>query len=293
MASIVKRGLKYVARYRDAAGNRRSVATGCDTRKTAQRFADDLKRKAERQRQGLEPLHQEGAPMTFGELYEFWRTQYGVHLRGNIDSFLKKRLVNQLDKLPLQEVSSAKLEGLLQSHAKELSEKSLNELRGFVHTLFRRATQRGLWFGLNPAAAVEKRKVQRKLFDMLRAEEVPRLLAALKPREQSARPGASPRSPTFDWRPVFATAVYTGMRKGELLGLRKTDVDMVAGTIAVRRSYDNETTKGGPTWSRSRRRCGPTSRRRCSARAGRMCSLGRTGRCARAGRSCARCWRVR
>lgn len=41
------------------------------------------------------------------------------------------------------------------------------------------------------------------------------------------------------------TAVYTGMRKGELLGLQKSDVDLVSGTIAVRRSYDHETTKGG------------------------------------------------
>ena len=82
---------------------------------------------------------------------------------------------------------------------------------------------------MNPAAGVEKRKVPRKLYDTLRAEEVPLLLAALKPH----------------WRPVFATAVWTGLRKGELLGLRKSDVDMVAGTIAVRRSYDADTTKGG------------------------------------------------
>ena len=35
------------------------------------------------------------------------------------------------------------------------------------------------------------------------------------------------------------------MRKGELLGLQKADVDMVQGTIAVRRSYDHASTKGG------------------------------------------------
>ena len=47
------------------------------------------------------------------------------------------------------------------------------------------------------------------------------------------------------WRPLFATAIYTGMRKGELLGLQKSDVDMAEGTIAVRRSYDFSSTKGG------------------------------------------------
>jgi integrase len=44
---------------------------------------------------------------------------------------------------------------------------------------------------------------------------------------------------------LFATAVLTGMRKGELLGLRKSDVNVTERTIMVARSYDAETTKGG------------------------------------------------
>jgi integrase len=35
------------------------------------------------------------------------------------------------------------------------------------------------------------------------------------------------------------------MRKGELLGLRKADLDLDGRTILVARSYDRETTKGG------------------------------------------------
>ena len=229
MAGVVKRGGTWYARWKDAAGRRRSEKTVCITRKEAQRLADDIERKAERQRHGLEPLHEEAPPMTFGELFDWWLREFAAHQRSDSESFLRKRLLPGLAKLPLQEVSSAKLEGVLQSHRKELSPKSLNELRGAVYTFFRRATQRGLWHGMNPAAGVEKRKVPRKLYDTLRAEEVPLLLAALKPH----------------WRPVFATAVWTGLRKGELLGLRKSDVDMVAGTIAVRRSYDADTTKGG------------------------------------------------
>jgi integrase len=154
--------------------------------------------------------------------------EYGSKLTGDVEGFLRKRLVSCLDRLPLQEVSPPKLEDLLQSQSEELSAKSLNELRGAVHTIFKRATQRGLWHGPNPAAAVERRKVARKLFDTLRAEEVPLLLASL----------------SSTWRPLFAAAIWTGMRKGELLGLKKTDVDLVQGTIAVRRSYDHESTKG-------------------------------------------------
>ncbi len=47
------------------------------------------------------------------------------------------------------------------------------------------------------------------------------------------------------WQPLFATAIYTGLRKGELLGLRKSNVDLQSRLLTVSRSYDRDTTKGG------------------------------------------------
>lgn len=229
MASVLKRGGGFYVRWKDAAGNWRREVTACQSRKEAQRYGDDLERKAERQQKGLEALDEENKPMTFGELFKWWMKEYGSKLRGDFERFFRKRLVSKLERYPLQEVTSARIEGLLQSQSDELAAKSLNELRGCIHTLFKRAAERGRWHGLNPAIAVRRRKVSRKLFDTLRAEEVTIVLKHL----------------SDDWRPLFATAVYTGMRKGELLGLQKSDVDLVAGTIAVRRSYDHETTKGG------------------------------------------------
>jgi integrase len=71
--------------------------------------------------------------------------------------------------------------------------------------------------------------VPRRAYATLRAEKVPELL---------------PHVPE-DWRGVFAAALYTGMRKGELFGLRKVDVDLPGRSILVGRSYDRDTTKGG------------------------------------------------
>ncbi len=44
---------------------------------------------------------------------------------------------------------------------------------------------------------------------------------------------------------MFATAIYQALRKGELIGLRKSDVDLDARLLTVARSYGHDTTKGG------------------------------------------------
>jgi integrase len=45
------------------------------------------------------------------------------------------------------------------------------------------------------------------------------------------------------WRPLFATAVFTGMRKGALLALRTSDMDFKTGNIRMGRSHASDTTK--------------------------------------------------
>jgi integrase len=43
-----------------------------------------------------------------------------------------------------------------------------------------------------------------------------------------------------DLRPIFATAFYAGMRRGELMALRWENIDLAAGTIRVTRSWDEQ-----------------------------------------------------
>ena len=68
-----------------------------------------------------------------------------------------------------------------------------------------------------------------------------RCTISLRPEEASAVLDALPPR----WRGLFVTAIYQGLRKGELLGLRRADVDLRERLLTVARSYDNETTKGG------------------------------------------------
>ena len=229
MASVYRKNGRWYARYKDGAGRWRDTATACLSKQEAKGLARELEQRADRQRRGLEPLEDEAQRMTFGQLIDLWWTERGRHLKSATIKLIAENLRAPLGSLPLRDITSAKLESLLNSKLDELSPESLNHLRSFVHRVFELASRRGLWNRRNPASTVAKYKVPKRLPEYLRPSEVSQLLAALDPR----------------WRPLFAAAVYTGLRRGELLGLRKEDIDIEAGTIAVCRSHDSDTTKGG------------------------------------------------
>lgn len=137
---------------------------------------------------------------------------------------------------PLTHVSTTTVEARLREMERAgAGPGTVNELRSILHTVFSRGRKAHLWTGANPVEAVETRRVPRRAYDTLRAEEVPLVLSHV----------------AHDWRGFMAAAIYTGMRKGELCGLRKADVDLASGVIVVARSYDRDTTKGRP------RRCHP------------------------------------
>src|SRR5260370_3849710 len=222
MASVFKKRGKYYARWKDAAGRWRKQATSCRTKRDAQRDADDLERKAERQRKGLEPLAEDAPQMTFTELFEWWWKEYGTRLRGDNEAFARKRLLPALGNFALVEVTAAKIEGALQGMSDELSPKSLNGLRGNVHTIFARAIERGLWQGQNPAKAVKRRKVPRKVLDTLKAHEVPELLAALTPQWRPLSRAPSTRACARASCSRCARATWTSTEERSLCVARTT-----------------------------------------------------------------------
>ncbi len=66
-----------------------------------------------------------------------------------------------------------------------------------------------------------------------KAEDVGRLLAAVREiGDETNRPNLNP---------IFALLAYTGLRRGEALGLRWADVDLDRRMITVRHSYDGMT----------------------------------------------------
>jgi integrase len=232
MASIFERDGRWIAKYKDGHGRWKAVRTKARTKTEAKRLAHELELKAERQRMGLEELPADDGGGTLAELFEWWLDTYVAHIssRERVRSVVRRHLQSSpLAERRLVHVTPAAIEQFLQAKSGELAPQTLNHLRTHIATAFSRAKRAGKWKGSNPALEVPRRKVPKRLPNYLAATEVPLVLEAL----------------LEDHRPIFAMAIYTGMRKGEIAGLLKSDIDLVNNLIYVRRSYDRDTTKGG------------------------------------------------
>jgi integrase len=229
MAEPYQKNDRWYVRYKDGKGAWRDKATSASTKTEARRLQLELERKTERQRLGLEPLPSDTPEMTFGAAMDLWWSEHGRRLRSHtIRRFMEKHLRVELGLLPLSQVGE-KLESVLNAKVGALGPESLNHLRAAVHRVYAFLTRRGVWKGANPAYAVPRFKVPKRLPQYLRPDEVRLMLAALDAR----------------WRGLFATAVYLGLRRGEVIALRKSDVDLEAGTLRIGRSGSSDTTKGG------------------------------------------------
>jgi len=231
MGVLLKDG-RYILRWTNGIGKRAWLTSKAETKTEAKRLLRDLQRQAERQRLGLEPLPTEDGGGTVAELLQWWLdtiSQGSPSHANNVSVVGKHYIRSELASLPLTAVTPQHIEALLLDKSRELSPETINKLRGLLSRAFNAARRVGRFNGPNPVAGVKKHKVPHRLPDYLRAEEVPLVLATLAPQHRS----------------LFATAIFTGLRKGELAGLLKTDVDLKARLLTVQRSYDRDTTKGG------------------------------------------------
>jgi integrase len=90
-----------------------------------------------------------------------------------------------------------------------------------LRVIYRRAVSRGV-VAINPVEGVELPAVRGRRDRVASPDEAERLLAAL---------------PVHD-RPIWAVAIYSGLRAGELQALTWDCVDLAGGTIRVERAWD-------------------------------------------------------
>jgi integrase len=92
-----------------------------------------------------------------------------------------------------------------------------------LRVIFRRAVEDGD-LTVNPCAHLRLPAVRGRRERIASPQEAERLLAALPARD----------------RPIWATALYAGLRRGELMALRWRDVDLANGVIRIERAYDEK-----------------------------------------------------
>jgi integrase len=134
-----------------------------------------------------------------------------------------------LGNLKLKDVTPAHVRGLYREKLEAgLSARSVQYVHVTLHKALKQAVADGL-VPRNPTEAVKPPQVRREEIQPLTAEQVRTLFEAGRGDRLEA---------------LYALAVTTGLRQGELLGLKWEDVDLEAGTLWVRRTLT--TAKGGP-----------------------------------------------
>jgi integrase len=236
MASVYEKNGHWYLRYKAANGRWSDKKSAARTKKEARRLADDLERSSERERFGLEKAPTD---MPVADLVRWWLENVwkGRPSYAKAKSACEHHLIDaMLFELPADQINAGQIERFLDektrivgTKGKPLGPQAVNHLRSFLRRAFAAAIKEKMIAGPNPLDEVRTWKVPKRKPDFLRLHEVGLVLPAVPSK----------------WRPLFATAVYAGLRKGELLGLRKQDVDFDLGLIFVRRSYGREIPKGG------------------------------------------------
>ena len=144
------------------------------------------------------------------------------------ESYLRVHLSPYFGERPLERIGREEVEDFMTACRRNgQSVKSTLNYLGLLHGIFDFALRRG-WVASNPCKLVDKPTARSGDPDVRFLDQAE--LEALLRLEREGALGPTDRA-------LYVTAAMTGLRQGELLGLRWRDVDWTAGRLRVRRSY--------------------------------------------------------
>jgi integrase len=153
------------------------------------------------------------------------RVQHWMHRFGNqdVESITTSQIEKELTNLraPLRERSGR----LNKGHKRSLE--TIRRYYGVLHAILEKARKRlkeQKVYMMNPASDIELKKADNSLVRYLTPSQEHDLLTALPSR----------------YHPIVLTAINTGMRRGELLRLKWSDLDWFAGAIRIRETKTGE-----------------------------------------------------
>ncbi len=208
---------RYYAVYKDRAGKRRWEAAG-RYKKDAQIL---LKRRESEVRTGVKP-----DDIMFSEFAEKWLRGYAAaHVKTrtfeHYESAIRTHLKPAFGEYRLKDICPEHVDTFKAAKLREgKAPATINKLLVILGAIMKRAV---VWryISENPAQYVSRVKPNHREMDYLTPEEIRRLLGAA----------------SAEYRPLFAAAVLTGAREGELLALRWGDLDLERRVLYIRRTY--------------------------------------------------------
>lgn len=137
---------------------------------------------------------------------------------------LRLRVLPALGRRKLAEIHRSDVQDLVDRLLAEgLDPSTVKNTLNPLQAIYRRAVSRGQ-VAVSPTTNLELPATRGRRDRVVPPEQATRLLAALNDAD----------------RPLWATAIYAGLRRGELQALRWNDVDLSAGLIRVQRGWDDD-----------------------------------------------------
>ena len=162
---------------------------------------------------------------TVRDYLERWIADYRNNLApGSYEKYrdiVNKGLIPNLGSIPLTQLKPEHIQTLYTAmQGRGLSARTVRYHHAVIHVALKTALQWGL-IVRNPADAVKPPKLHRSEMKTWEEPEIHQFLERAKDSQYYS---------------LFYTALFTGMRRSELLGLRWSDVDLVLGQVHVSRT---------------------------------------------------------
>ena len=186
----------------------------------------------------------EESSMTLSQWLDKWLEEYvkGTIRESTLEGYrrdIMNHVIPYLGEKPLRKVAAADLRSLYEkllergrmkggNHEAGLSPTTVRSIHNIIHHALRTAAENGL-LPANPAEAVTPPKAVSQAKKILNHDQLDTFKAAVQQ--------------DWVWRDFFLTELTTGLRRGELCGLKWSDFDEVAGKLKVCRTIHAR--KGG------------------------------------------------
>src|SRR5918995_4753831 len=147
------------------------------------------------------------------------------------EQIARRHITPTLGNVKLKDITPTHVRGMYKEKLQSLSPRTVQYIHVTLHKALKQAVNDGL-IPRNATEAVKPPQIRREEIRPLTSEQVKQLLDTARVDRLEA---------------LYTLAVHTGLRQGELLGLKWEDVDLESETLQVRRTLT--TAKDGPVLS--------------------------------------------